>query len=195
MATVTPHCLAVDRVTFIDGDIFLADLVDTSTAAYHFERWGYLDIVEARRVKNIELDVDELRSPQEEARFPFSGEVEISGHVVSVTSQPPVEPSHLELYPTWSHFYIKRHRYLRGYLVNNTEQAYHSIRAAISFYNPQNVLILRLETEVFDVYAYTMKPFIIDVRPLRWSQVETVAVRPLEAAARVTPRQSPGLPP
>lgn len=108
---------------------------------------------------------------------------ELMGKSIPVVSAPPAEPSHLEMYSQRSHFWSPSNRYLRGYLVNQTEKAYHSLRVEIIYYTelPESIdsatrphTDFRQETEIFQVYPMTMKPFIVDTRFVEWEKVKRI---------------------
>ncbi len=108
---------------------------------------------------------------------------ELMGKTIPVVSAPPAEPSHLEMYSQRSHFWSPSNRYLRGYLVNQTKKAYHSLRVELTYFTefPESIdsatrlhTDFRQETEIFQVYPMTMKPFIVDTRFVEWEKVKRI---------------------
>ncbi len=109
-------------------------------------------------------------------------EFELMGKKIPVLSFAPAEPSHLEMYPKRSHFWVPDQRYLRGYLVNLTKKGYQSLLVEIIYYTKTPATPEELEnhgnfhqtTEIFKVYPMTMKPFIVDAQFVEWDKVKQI---------------------
>jgi hypothetical protein len=109
-------------------------------------------------------------------------EFELMGKKFPVLSFAPAEPSHLEMYPKRSHFYVPSKRYLRGYLVNLTEKGYQSLLVEITYYTKipgtseesETHTNFRQTTEIFKVYPMTMKPFIVDTQFVKWEKIKQI---------------------
>lgn len=111
---------------------------------------------------------------------------DLMGISIPVVSAPPAEPSHLEIHPKKSRWESFQNRYLRGYLANQTERGYHSLRLEITYYTEIPGLIgsatsshtdFRQTTEIFDVYPNTMKPFRVDTRFVEWDRVKRIQIQ------------------
>lgn len=180
----------IQRITLWTGEIFLAEIVAEENFRYRFNRCGLDQVIPIWRVTDIEPGVTELRSAEEAEIYPASGEVSISGRTIFVTSVPPVEASHLELYPAWTTHYQAPEQYLRGYLINHQEQGYRSIRVSLVFYDENRVRLYDTETQVFSVYGNTMKPFIVSTQFVDWSRARFIDIRPIGRSTM--PRSAPG---
>lgn len=172
---LTSPAYTLDRITLDYGDIFLGEIGSTYNYRYSIERFGFKNIVPTWWVKKIEPDVKTLISQEDLQRFPPLGMNTISGFPVSVTSYSPAEASHLELYPKRSHFWMESGRYLRGYLVNQSDEGYQHLNVEISYYGTKTVPLYRHQVEVFDVFPKTMKPFIVDARFVPWQEVKSIS--------------------
>ncbi len=166
---------ALDRITLYHGDIFLGEIESTFNYRYTIERFGFKSVTPTWWVKKIEQNVDELVSQDDLDTYPPIGMNTISGFTVSVTSFSPAEASHLELHPKRSHFWMESERYLRGYLVNQSETGYQQLKVEIKYYGDQAFPLYRHQAEVFDVYPKTMKPFIVDARHVPWHRTKSVS--------------------
>ncbi|MDP8244544.1 MAG: hypothetical protein P9L94_10725 [Candidatus Hinthialibacter antarcticus] len=174
-ATFVSPAQTSDRITLDYGDIFLGEIESTYNYRYSIERFGFKNEVPTWWVKKIEPGVEELVSQDDLKRFPPRGINTISGFPVSVTSYSPAEASHLELYPNRSHFWMESERYLRGYLVNQSEEGYQQLKVEISYYSDKKTPVYRHQAEVFNVFPKTMKPFIVDARFVPWHLVKGVS--------------------
>ncbi|MBI1387960.1 MAG: hypothetical protein GC154_05885 [bacterium] len=163
--------MALDRITLDFGDIFLGTEKEYHEFRYTFARFGYDNVIPRWWIRKWEKDVDQLVSAEDLKKYPPRGMNTISGYQVNVTSNPPAETSHLELYPPRDHFWMESGRYLRGYLVNQTEEGHQHLVVEISYYDKDGKVIFRHRTEVFNVFPKTMKPFIIDARFVPWRNV------------------------
>lgn len=166
------------RFTMMSGDIFLGRIVGEENERYWIDRGIGRHRVPKWWIKSIEPGAP-LRSPEEVQRYPYSGDLQMAGVVLSVTARTPVQPSHLELYPAWSFSYIRAGRYLRGYLVNETDQGFSTVQVQILMYGDNNSRIHEKFTEVFKVYPHTMKPFIIDCDEVKWDRVRKMSIFPI----------------
>lgn len=121
---------------------------------------------------------------------------DLLGKTIPVVSAPPAEPSHLELYPKQSHFWVPQNRYLRGYLANQTERAYRSLKLQITYYMELPGVIgsatqphtdFRQQTEIFKVYSQTMKPFIVDTHFVEWEKLKRIDFQIIERVPMALP--------
>ncbi len=107
----------------------------------------------------------------------------LMGKAIPVVSAPPAEPSHLETVPRNDYLWMTQNRFLRGYLVNRTENGYHSIQIEIKYFvdmsNSKGVTTeaytnIHQSTEIFHVYPMTMKPLRVDTRFVPWEKVKQI---------------------
>lgn len=173
--TLSLTAYALDRITMDYGDIFLGEIKSIYNYHYSIERFGFTNSVPTWWVKKIEPGVEELVSQDDLKRFPPHGMNTISGFPVSVTSNSPAETSHLELYPRRSHFWMESERYLRGYLVNQSDDGYKQLKVEVCYYSDGTFPLYRHQTEIFDVFPKTMKPFIVDTRFVPWERIKRVS--------------------
>lgn len=179
-----------DRITLYQGDIFIGAPLESKESRIWFDRQGFRKRIPTWWIKKWEAGVNQLALTSNPVGKDTVDSLQVFGEILSVSSTPPVEISHLEFYPRRSHFWIEGDRYLRGYLVNRTSSAYHSLKADIVFYGSDRVVsatqtltipLLREKAEVFDVYPMTMKPFLVDARFVPWEKVKAILIQPAGA--------------
>ena len=166
-----------DRITLKTGDIFIGKILALKDYRYWIERFGAKTRHPSWWIKKIESGVDQLELSQGPTPLQLVTPFVYEGRSINVTSESPAKVSHLEMYPRWSHYWIEKHRYLRGYLVNlSTDEAYRRLEIRFTYYNAQRKVVHYQSTEIFDVYPMTMKPFIIDTISVSWNVVESIRV-------------------
>jgi hypothetical protein len=166
-----------DRITLFVGDIFIGTVLAAEEQRYPIQRFGFITQYPTWWVKKIEPAINDLESPPPSAQSPLLTTLTVAGNIITVTSAPPVEAERLELYPRRSDFWIAEGRYLRGYLTNRTADAFQTIGAQLTYYDAQNHLLMQQETDIFDVYSMTMKPFIVDTLQVPWGQVKGITIQ------------------
>ena len=178
-------CLShADRVTLFSGDIFIGTVLRVENHIYFFERFGLLSRYPEWTIKKIEPNVTQLEMPQSATKTPFISQITVNGQIVSVTSTPPVETSRLEIYPPRSHFRYEKNRYLRGYWVNRTPDAFQTVHVQLTYYELSGHILMQQETEFFDFFSMTMKPFIVDTRFVPWPRVKSILIEMISFAPK-----------
>ncbi len=164
-----------DRITLHTGDIFIGEIQSEDKGRFYFNRFDFITFQPTWNVKKIEPDVDTLElTPRNGATATLQLPAKY-GNAVSVVSQPPMEASHLEFFPDRTYYYTNGERYLRGYLVNRTQESFFRIHVKVKYYDADNLLLFWQDTEVFDCYPQTMKPFIVDTRFVSWPKVVRIS--------------------
>jgi len=177
---------AQDRFTMNSGEIFIASILKIENDRYYVERNDQTDVIPTWWVKKLEKDESTLPLAAGDLILTPTSRPELAGKEIQITSREPVETSHLEMFPTWTHYWRQSGTYLRGYLVNKSGDAYKSIRVRLTYYHANGKIAFQQETEVFDVYASTMMPFIVDTRAINWRRVERLDFLPV-ATVSMTP--------
>ncbi len=162
-----------DRITLHTGDIFIGHNIELVERQYHIERFGFMTMHPQWDVKLVEAGVEtlELGAATDSLKIPGYG-----GHVIRVESKSPLEASHLEFYPDKNYYHTTIWRYVRGYLVNRTQNPFLRIHAQFKYYNSDNDLLFWQDTEVFQSYPMTMKPFIVDTRFVPWERIALLRI-------------------
>lgn len=187
MVCLCPGVLfAQDRFTMNSGEIFIASIQKIENDRYYVKRNDLVDVIPTWWVKKLEEDETTLPIAAGDLILTPTSRPELAGKKIQITSREPVETSHLEMFPAWTHYWRQSGTYLRGYLVNKSGDAYKRIRVRLTYYQANGKVAFQQETEVFNVYAKTMMPFIVDTRSINWRRVERLDFRPV-ATVNMTP--------
>lgn len=181
---------SIDRITLFHGDIFLGEELEFTDGRYLHERSGFKTQTPYWFVKQIEKDVIDLELTSTKTGTLTTDTLKVFGdRILSVTSQEPMESSHLELHPWRSDHWIAAERYIRGYIVNRSQIGYNVLRARIIFYGmdkpgtatepPKKVRLMEEEIVVFKLYPNTMKPFLVEAWMVPWDKVESIRIIPI----------------
>ncbi len=164
-----------DRITLFTGEIFLGTIKGEENSRFIIDRSGFERKIPNWFVTRIEKNQTVLIPAGAPTVLSPTQTVDILGRRIALTSKPPAQTSHVERYSPRGHFWSPSYRYLRGYLVNQTQMGYRRLSVSITYYSQsQKTPLYRHETEIFDVYPMTMKPFIVDCRFVPWEKVDRI---------------------
>jgi hypothetical protein len=161
-----------DRITLFTGDIFIGTILTTEENQFVFERFGFRTVHAQWDVKKIESGVETIGIDGATASL----SIPAYDKTIEIISQPPIEASHLEFYPARHYQVTSAWRYLRGYLVNRTQNSFWKIDAQLKYYDDNKKLLFWQNVELFDVFPMTMKCFIVDTRFAPWDKVTQLAI-------------------
>ncbi|MBD3266314.1 hypothetical protein GF373_06555 [bacterium] len=168
-----------DRLVLYKGDIFLCDILERAQDRYLVERDGITERIPQWTIKKIERGVDTLPPLVFGDILAGTTSTRLEGRSLPVESKSPAVTSHLELYSWRAHYWRQPERYLRGYLVNQSDTGYRRLAVQFQFLNAQDLVLWKINTEVFNAHPQTMLPFIIDTRQVVFARVEKIRVKAL----------------
>ncbi|MEW6238029.1 MAG: hypothetical protein AB1656_21785 [Candidatus Omnitrophota bacterium] len=168
---------AADRFTLFAGEIFIGNYIREQDKRFVIDRYGYTDIMPGWEIKKWEKGVDLLFPANGEIIASPTGYITLNDRRIAFQSKPPAEAGHLEMVPQLQLFWIERHRYMRGYLINRTLYGHQTLLVELTFYNAKNLTVYKQEANMFDVYPMTAKPFILDTQQAPWDEIVRIAAK------------------
>lgn len=168
---------AADRITLNDGDTFLGQISGEENQRYRVDRYGFMQLIPKWWIKKVERNTAELIPADSGIVLEPTKTIEIRGKSITVNSNPPAYASTLNLGPPYYYYWVEGNRFLYGYLVNDTEENFHTMQLQLLYFGQGGrKLILRQEVEIFKVYGMTIKPFMIDTREVPWERIERIYI-------------------
>lgn len=167
---------AGERITLLEGDIFLGQIISEDDYSIKVDRYGIVQNISKRWVKRIETEENDALPVSSADVLSTTSILEIKGRTVHVIAEEQAFASHLQSYSWYSHFWMEADRFMRGYLVNNTHKNYKTLFIRLQYMDQLRKVYFRQETEIFNAYGMTMKPFIVDIRDVPWEKIDMIRI-------------------